>query len=508
MIEDVRVDREIAAKLQRAWPAFFEHYGRLTPVQRNAILPILAGEDVLVCSATASGKTEAVCAPLIERYIDISTPWTILYVSPTKALVNDLYERLFTPLRRLNLSIIRRTGDHSAKLDRIPHVLITTPESFDSILCRGKLENSTYGHVLSRVQAVVLDEIHLLHGSPRGEQVKWLLERLRRLKRQAVRENWCRNPKIQIVGLSATLANLKDVICSFMPEGRVISVSGKREIQIVSKEMLSAEKALIKYISSLEKPEKILVFSNSRKRVDELAAEMSEPLAKLGYMVVAHHGSLSKKVRENAEEVLKKNQRVVAFATSTLEIGIDIGDIDLIVMDEPAPDVPALLQRIGRGNRRTNMTKVLLCAENEADKVLQAAMVHAAIHGWMAKDSGPNFSVAMQQIASYIFQSPKRTRGRRALEDFIRACIPEELTGERIIDNMKQSGELIEDRSGIRLGEYWLNMTADGRIHSNISSPSGYSIVDEASGEKIAIGVSFAEGRGLKTGGQFLQIRR
>ncbi|NLY42553.1 MAG: DEAD/DEAH box helicase [Clostridiaceae bacterium] len=509
MKEDIILDRSIAAKLQRAWPVFFENYGRLTPVQRNAILPILNGEDVLICSATASGKTEAVCAPLVERYVDINGPWTILYVSPTRALVNDLYERLWTPLRRLNLSIIRRTGDHATKLNKIPHVLITTPESFDSILCRGKLDASIYGHILSRVQAIVLDEIHLLHGSPRGEQVKWLIERLKRLKRQAVKENWCKNIKIQIVGLSATVSNPKDVINIFMPEGRVISVSGQREIQIVHNEVIQIDKALKKYISSLDKPEKILVFSKSRKRVDELSAKMKGLLTEFDYMVVAHHGSLSKKVREEAEEAIKSNQKIVAFATSTLEIGIDIGNIDLIVIDEPAPDVPALLQRIGRGNRRTNITKVLLCAENKADEVLQKAMIHAAINGWMcAKDNGPNFSVAMQQIASYIFQSPKRARGRKVIEDLIKSCINTDLFGEQIIDNMKQNEELIEDESGIRLGEYWLNLASNGRIHSNIDSAYGYSVIDEISGDKIATGISFAQGQGLKTGGQFLQIRR
>lgn len=509
MTEDVKLDREIMTKLQRAWPAFFENYGRLTPVQRNAILPILNGEDVLICSATASGKTEAACAPLVERYIDLNDPWTIIYISPTRALVNDLYERLLNPLKRLNLTIVRRTGDHATKLEKIPHVLITTPESFDSILCRGKLDDSVYGHILSRVQTIVLDEIHLLHGSPRGEQVRWLIERLKRVKSQAVKENWCRHSKVQIVGLSATVGNPNGVKNSFMPEGRVISVSGKREIHIVHNEVISVEKALKKYISSLDRPEKILVFSKSRKRVDELAAKMKGLLTESGYMVVAHHGSLSKKVREDAEEAIKLNERIVAFATSTLEIGIDIGNIDLVVIDEPAPDVPALLQRIGRGNRRTNITKVLLCAENQADEVLQKAMIHAAINGWMcAKDYGPNFSVAMQQIASYIFQSPKRARGRGLVEELVKSCIDGELSGELIIDYMKQNEELIEDKSGIRLGEYWLNMTSSGQIHSNIDSASGYSVIDEMSGEKIATGVSFAQGRGLKTGGQLLQIRR
>src|SRR4051794_35820726 len=93
-ITDLARDRAIAHSLARTWDPFFARFGRLTAPQRDAIPPILAGSDVLLCAATASGKTEAACAPLVERYIGRAAPWTILYVSPTRALVNDLYERL------------------------------------------------------------------------------------------------------------------------------------------------------------------------------------------------------------------------------------------------------------------------------------------------------------------------------------------------------------------------------------------------------------------------------
>ena len=106
------------------------------------------------------------------------------------------------------------------------------------------------------------------------------------------------------------------------------------------------------YLASLTKPEKVLVFSNSRRRVDDLAANMSKELNGLGYQVGAHHGSLSKKMREDTEEALKTERKIVVFTTSTLEIGIDIGDIDLVVLDGPPPDTSSLLQRIGLGNRQ------------------------------------------------------------------------------------------------------------------------------------------------------------
>ncbi|NLK52995.1 MAG: DEAD/DEAH box helicase [Syntrophomonadaceae bacterium] len=507
-MNSLKKDREIASLLTRGWPAFFEIYGRLTSVQREVIPLIYEGYDVLVCSATASGKTEAACAPLIERFIDINAPWTILYISPTRALVNDLYERLYTPLSKLNLSLIRRTGDHATKLNRIPHVLITTPESFDSIICRGRIKGNMYGHVLARVQAVVLDEIHLLYGTSRGEQVRWLLKRLRRLKNQAAKSGWSSSNRMQIIGLSATVAQPEKVVQAFMPEGLVLAIPGKREIIVADKAIHPVEIALPRYIKSLEQPEKILVFSNTRKRVDNLTVKLRKSLKQHGSKVLAHHGSLSKRVREEVEEDIKKSAKIVACATSTLEIGIDIGDIDLIVLDGPAPDVPALLQRIGRGNRKTDLTRVLLCADNAQDAFIQKAMIEAAINGWMcAPDSGPNYSVALQQIASYIFQAPGRSRRRRLVEGFINSCTIPELA-DNIIEIMKQTDELIEDKAGVRLGEYWLNKTSSGDIHCNIDAIRGYNVIEETTGNKIATGVRYAHGKGLRTGGNLLQIKR
>ena len=103
--ESLRIDRELAERLPRTWPAFFQRFGRLTEIQRKTIPEILEGRDTLICAATATGKTEAVCAPLVESRLDQREPWSILYVSPTRALVNDLFVRLESPL-----AAPRRTG--------------------------------------------------------------------------------------------------------------------------------------------------------------------------------------------------------------------------------------------------------------------------------------------------------------------------------------------------------------------------------------------------------------
>ena len=211
-------DRKIAQTLRLAWPAFFQSFGRLTEVQRKAIPGIYQGQDILICSPTASGKTEAVCAPLVERYIHRKDDWTILYICPTRALVNDLYYRLEGPLIRMGVTLVRRTGDHRDTKEDTAKVVLTTPESFDSLMCRGRLPKEK-GHILANVVAIVLDEVHLLAGTPRGEQVRWLIERLRRLKLQALEESWICNTEIQVVGLSATLENPDLVLNNFMPGG-------------------------------------------------------------------------------------------------------------------------------------------------------------------------------------------------------------------------------------------------------------------------------------------------
>jgi len=130
--EDQRLalDRELAGVLSRTWSPFFARFGRLTEVQRQAIAPILGGGNVLVCASTAAGKTEAACAPMVEARLGKGEPWFILYVAPTRALVNDLQERLWKPLQQLSVRTVRRTGDHKDSLEKRPSVIVTTPESF------------------------------------------------------------------------------------------------------------------------------------------------------------------------------------------------------------------------------------------------------------------------------------------------------------------------------------------------------------------------------------------
>src|SRR4030042_7053120 len=183
-------DREIINKLWKVGQAFFGRFHSLREVQRQAFFPIMTGRNVLVSSATASGKTEAIFAPLVSRIRSMTRGARqrirILAVAPTRALVNDLHARLERPLFELGLACGRQTSDHREKR-KMPDVLITTPESFDSMLVReGTRKKGTLDdHLPAGVAAVFIDEAHLFDASPRGDHVAWLLGRLRRLRAYA-----------------------------------------------------------------------------------------------------------------------------------------------------------------------------------------------------------------------------------------------------------------------------------------------------------------------------------
>ena len=165
----------IRRHLKYAWVPFFSRFGKLTPVQIETIPKILDGINVVVMSPTASGKTEAVVAPVAELFI--SRQWkelAILYVVPTRALANDTLARIEGPLRDMGIATVLKHGDKPYLSGYLPNCLITTPESLDSLICRRP-------KIFATLRAVILDEIHLLNNTYRGDQLRLLLHRLKKL---------------------------------------------------------------------------------------------------------------------------------------------------------------------------------------------------------------------------------------------------------------------------------------------------------------------------------------
>lgn len=332
----------------RVGRAFFGQFQSLRPVQARAIQAVLDGRDVLIRAGTGSGKTEAAAAPLTERYLDeldTSEAVVVLYISPTRALANDLARRLEPVYDRLGLAVGVRHGERK-DLTRAscPGVLITTPESLD--VMTGNQEPR-----LLEVRAIVLDEIHLLANSQRGLQLGIALHRLELLVER----------RLQTVGLSATVADPLAVWHFFRPgtDPEVVDDVGpsrtlERRIYV---DVTHAE--LAERLARLDGPsEKVLVFANSRRECDVLADALREG-AGFGEAVFSHHSSLTKEARERVEADFERLDRAVCVATSTLELGIDIGDVTLVVLFGAPANWQSFLQRCGRGNRRSDVVQAL-----------------------------------------------------------------------------------------------------------------------------------------------------
>jgi ATP-dependent Lhr-like helicase len=330
--------------------AFFSKFPDLTETQKNSIPPILNGDDTLVISGTGSGKTEAVLAPLVSRYFSEAkhkNSVIIVYVAPTKALVNDVAKRISPVLNQLEMGVSIRHGDtNDLKLKRKHSVLVTTPESLEVLLATRK-------DVFNDVEAVVIDEAHLFFNQQRGFQLTIQISRIE----QMIGKN------IQVVAASATVASPKS-LWSFFRGNRNFTTAiqtGHREIRYQVKIGYAASD-LVKLVSRLPKeiPLKVLIFGETKRACDEIALQLSEAKHRPG-QVFSHHASLSPDMRKKVEHEFNTATDAICVATSTLELGIDIGDINLIILYGKARNWQSFMQRIGRGNRRHQFVEVI-CA--------------------------------------------------------------------------------------------------------------------------------------------------
>ena len=378
---------------------FFGNFAELRPVQKGAIRSICAGRDVVLSAGTGSGKTEAVVAPLVSRFrMDAihKDEAVILYICPTKALINDLSRRLKPPLERLGLNLAVRHGDRN-ELDqsRTAHVILTTPESF-GILVTKKHPS------LESIRAIVLDEVHLLYNNQRGQMVTILLHRLRKISRHPV----------QVAALSATVGRLEDVrtfMIGSTANVDLLAFPGARRIDGDIR-VTNSESSVVNLLERLMKSPrlKLLVFVNSRKDAEKLAGALKARPG-LEKLILTHHSSLSPEGRERVERRFESESRATCVSTSTLEMGIDIGDIDAVVLYGPPMTVESMLQRIGRGNRRSNKTNVICLSRDGGGSIRELAvfssMLSLAAEGRMpSQEPFLLFGAVVQQCLSKVVQ--------------------------------------------------------------------------------------------------------
>lgn len=495
-------DQAIFRNLDAAGRQLVGSFQALTNAQRAAIPAILERRPVLLVARTASGKTEAVLAPLltIARRESWKALPSILYVAPTRALVNDLHRRLQETLEGY-VSVGRRTGE-----SRNPdcEFLITTPESLDSMLARGC---SRSGHLLAGVRKIVLDELHVLAGSARGAQLQVLLERL---------DEVTRSPLFR-VAISATVPGPADMARRFLgPGAQVRAVGGSRPLRVIRAggagplpergtgiDPLAGQ--ILRAADESDGPDpmaeallaeraqhgklKALVFVPTRARCDGLTAALTRSFhGRCPVMVRAHHGSLDQRQRESTEEALARAEESVAVATATLEVGIDVGDVGLVVLDGPPGSVASLLQRVGRGGRRTDEIRVLPLARDDVAAVTIASMLRAAIEGDL--DPIPDtahFSVALQQLASILYQAPRARRKRDAIIALLGAAFGSH-AGPLVAQLV--AGGIVEVTDQLLLGPSPpLRQVMDSpmRLHGNIgASGAVVPLVDAMTGDRIA----------------------
>src|SRR6266700_3008596 len=402
---------------------FTHKFGTPTEAQELGWPHILAGRTTLISAPTGSGKTLAAFLACIDRLVrkalngDLHDRTEVLYVSPLKALGNDIQKNLEIPLgeilqmageRGLLMPQIRtavRTGDtlmheRRAMLKRPPHILVTTPESLYILLTADKSRA-----ILRDVETVIVDEIHAVADDKRGAHLSLSLERLRVLANR---------PPVRI-GLSATQKPIEDVAHFLAGNGRpdpvIVNIGHKRTLDlavevpatllgpIASNEMW--DEIYTRIVELSEQHHSTLVFVNTRRLVERIAHHLAERLGEES--VGAHHGSLSRKLRLAAEKKLKEGQIKVLVATASLELGIDIGTVDLVIQIGSPRAIAVALQRVGRsGHWRGAKPKARIFATTRDELIECGALIRALRQGELERLQIPEnaLDILAQQIVA------------------------------------------------------------------------------------------------------------
>ena len=425
----------------------------------------MEGKNAIGVSPAASGKTEAALTPIVERVLSAGEkPLSILYVAPTRALINDIAKRIAQPLASVGLSLSVRTGDrHELRTTCPENVLITTPESFDSLLCR-------YPRIWKDTTAVILDEIHLLDNTYRGDQLRVLLRRL---------EKWHAKKPVQYCALSATISQPANMAGRYFESATVVKAGTAREISVhLSPDMESAVRFLRQ-----NKRHKVLIFCNSRKDVEELAVSLKSfwPSDR----ILVHHGSLSRKERESVEEAMRTWQWGLCVCTMTMELGIDIGDINAVVLYGPPPTPSAFIQRVGRGGRRGNEILAIGCyRNNDSEKDEFEIYFRLAQKGLVEQiEYMTDISVCVQQIFSLLYGKPGGLKGNDIQDILSPLCSTDTL--EAILIHLADLGFVEESPGRYQATTKLMDLGYRGFIHSNILQTGDFRIIDAATGRVI-----------------------
>ncbi|MEM4905192.1 MAG: DEAD/DEAH box helicase [Nitrososphaerota archaeon] len=481
---------------------FKERFKHLTEPQREAIPKILAGKNLLLMAPTGTGKTEAALLPILSKLlVEARAPGIkVIYITPLRALNRDLLERIEWWAQRLDLRTAVRHGDTGPRERRIqtlepPDILITTPETLQVILTGRVLRNHLKG-----VRWVIVDEIHELATDKRGAQLSVGLERLTRITGR----------DFQRIGLSATIGDPGTIAEFLVGVGRSceivkVPVARSTSITVLYPELEDDDKVLAESIGVypdvaarlriirelVESHNSTLIFTNTRPLAEILTNRFRvwDEQMRIGI----HHGSLSKTTRISAEEALKTGKLAGIVCTSSLELGIDVGRIDLVIQYNSPREVTRLIQRVGRSGHGVGRVAKGVVIAIDSDDALEAMVI--ARRAMLEQLEEPEIPVKcydalMHQVAGLLIEYGRMSL-EEVLEIFRRSYNYRDLSAEelkQVIEHMKSLGiadlrddQVIKPRNSRSLYDYYFNNL------SMIPEERQYVVIDESSGEPVGI---------------------
>jgi len=425
----------------------------LRPLQQQAVGPLLSGVDALLLAPTAGGKTEAAVFPLLtamerQRWTGLS----VLYICPLKALLNNVLPRLESYAGWLGRRAALWHGDVTSSARRSilrdpPDLLLTTPESLEAMLVSVNVEQR---QIFAALRAVVVDEVHAFAGDDRGWHLLAVLERLTRIAGRG----------LQRIGLSATVGNPDDLLewlqgagCGRRPAKLVNAppATSGTEVSAVEVEVdyVGSVANAAKVIATLHRGEKRLVFCDSRRLVEEIG----EALRSHGVRTYLSHASLSAEERRRSERAFAVERDCVIVATSTLELGIDVGDLDRVIQVNAPRSVASFLQRLGRTGRRPGGTRSCLFLALDADSLLwTAGLLLLWGRGYVEPVVAPPEPrhIVAQQLLALCLQ--EHVVGRRLWTEAWNGLAPFDATAEPIVRHLVDDGLIERDGELMLIG--------------------------------------------------------